>query len=261
MIWRLTKTQQAFLNITPAYRPTKLQMSVRYPSVIDWTPWPSLRDKLIIHHSANPRLDDLICEIGDSYVVPADLSELVACPQPVLGYIGVWDLIRAIDPDSIRPGTSSNSKPPGPSDPNFTETTAHEAWFEGFHDTYQTIISNIEQSDSNNININTTSSTTTLPAPTAKALFSSRALAMQAFKLLGMDQGAFRFCLDPAFFEKHPELYCADANLMACGVALRSDTLELFPAPQELDSAVIKTYGELSRCALAVVEASALAAA
>jgi len=93
------------------------------------------------------------------------------------------------------------------------------------------------------------------------ALFSSRALAMQAFKLLGMDQGAFRFCLDPAFFEKHPELYCADANLMACGVALRSDTLELFPAPQELDSAVIKTYGELSRCALAVVEASALAAA
>jgi len=75
-------------------------MSVAHPSIIDWIPWPELRDKLIIHHSANPRLDSLICDIGNSYVVPADLSLLIKYPQSVLGYLGVWDLVRAIAPEA-----------------------------------------------------------------------------------------------------------------------------------------------------------------
>lgn len=75
-------------------------MRVPHPSIIDWIPWPQLRDKLIIHHSANPCLDSIISDIGNSYVMPADLSLLIKCPQSVLGYVGVWDLVRAIAPEA-----------------------------------------------------------------------------------------------------------------------------------------------------------------
>ncbi|KAL2433465.1 hypothetical protein ABEF95_001462 [Exophiala dermatitidis] len=100
MVWRIYKTPDTYLKVVPSYRPTKLQMRVPHPSIIDWIPWPQLRDKVILHHSANPCLDSIICDIGNSYVMPADLSALIRCPQSVLGYVGVWDLVRAMAPEA-----------------------------------------------------------------------------------------------------------------------------------------------------------------
>lgn len=245
MVWRLTRTRHAFLNIVPSYRPTKLQMTVNYPSIIDWTPWPSLRDQIILRHSASPRLDDLICEIGDSYVVPADLSELVTCPQSVLGYVAVWDLVRAIDPTADRYFDTRSSQTTTGS------TSAHERLARGFNAFYN-VARNIEENDT---------SGDRLPAPNAKALFSKRPLALQAFRLLGMDRGAFCFCLDPAFFEKHPELYRSQEHLMASGVALKPDTREFFPKPHGLNFQVIQRYEEVSKYALDAANATILAVA
>ena len=246
MVWRLSKTVDSYLNIVPSYRPTKLQMSVQYPSIIDWTPWPSLRDKLIVHHSANPCLDDLICEIGNSYVVQADLSKLVMCPRPIHGYVNVWDIVRAIG--NYGPAATGMESPAGTE----TATMCGRQWLDAY---------NVDESFVDlNMDPDVVETVERLPAPDARTLFSSRSLATQAFKLLGMDRGAFHFCMDPKFFENHPELYSCDDNIIAHGVALRADSVTHFPAPKYLDSLTLKRYEELSKHALDVANASVLVA-
>lgn len=221
MAWRICKTPERYLRITPAYQPTKLQMSVPHPSIIDWIPWPQLRDKLILHHSANPRLDSLICDIGNSYVVQADLSRLIKCPEFVLGYLGVWDLVRAIAPEAT--GSPEHS----------AETEDDEQWTSSGFEVLSSNTSTFENSS--------------LPTRDAHTLFTSQELAMQAFKLLGMDKGAFNFRLDPAFFGRHPELYDNSSGLMATGVALRARDHVSISSPRDLEISVIGQYHEMSR--------------
>lgn len=36
--WRMKRTLDNWQNVAPQYRPTRLQMSVEHPSVIDWIP-------------------------------------------------------------------------------------------------------------------------------------------------------------------------------------------------------------------------------
>ncbi len=191
-----------------------------------------MRDKLILCHSANPCLDDIVCEIGNSYVVEGDLSQLVAGIRPMMGFVGVWDMVKAISPEA----TGSIS---GPSQ------SCAEVWnnaidpdFSSDGDSPQ---GSIEDSDEN------MDQTCVLPAPNVSALFNSKAFALQAFKLLGMDKGAVTFRLDPAFFEKHPELYDYKANLMAHGVPLRlPDRRRSVPVPRPLDSIILGRYRELT---------------
>ena len=229
MLWRIYKMPETYLKIVPAYQPTKLQMTVPHPSIIDWIPWPSLRDKLIIHHSGNPCLDNLICDIGNSYVVPSDLSILVKNPHPVVGYVGVWDLVRAIAPEATQPSEKSSSK-----GMNSYPSIAHLWNTTGVHCLADAM--DVEQFDDLH-----------LPAEDADTLFGSRSLALQAFKALGMSQGAFTFRLDPGFFERHPELYDGRSNLMAQGIALRPNQPAQMSAPQQLDLSVFGQYEEMSR--------------
>ncbi|KAI1613101.1 hypothetical protein EDD36DRAFT_465238 [Exophiala viscosa] len=216
MAWRICRTPDRYLKVSPAYQPTRLQMSVPYPSIIDWIPFPQLRDKLIMHHAANPCLDSIICDIGNSYVVPADLSLLIKCPQALLGYVGAWDLVRAIAPEA------TGSPEPSP-------TSEDRQW----HD-----------DDTTNA-----FGDLTLPAKDANTLFSSRELAAQAFKVLGVDNGAFNFRLDPAFFGRHPELYDNNSDLMALGVALRPGLGNQIPiiGPEDVKVSVVAQYQEMSR--------------
>lgn len=232
MAWRVTRGPHNYRAIVPAYRPTKLQMAVPYPSIIDWIPWPSLRDKLILRHAANPRLDDLICDIGVSYVVPADLSKLVHCPQPVVGYVGVWNLVRAIAPELVESHSGEVH-----AEPNHWSSSEKLAAFS----------KQATGTNSNSITIKDTSEGQDLPASDADALFSSKTLAWQAFKLLGMDKGAFTFYLDPAFYQRHPELYDENDNLMAQGIALQPSQHVPIRAPRQLDGSVLKEYQELFR--------------
>ena len=53
MTWRINPTAASYADLcstTPAWVPTKLQISVPHPPVIDWIPFPSMRDKLIHYH-------------------------------------------------------------------------------------------------------------------------------------------------------------------------------------------------------------------
>jgi hypothetical protein len=234
MTWRLRRTPESYLKIVAPYQPTKLQISTKYPSIIDWAPWPALRDKLILLHSTNPRLDTLICEIGNSYVVPADLSRLVQCDGLVWGYVGVWDLVRA-----IAPAATQSPRPESGIVQEFGEDAAP----------YMVNDSDAIQNAIDSVNLDTMAHAT-LPAPSAAALFSSRVLAVQAFKALGMDRGAFNFRMDPAFFERHPELFDANANIIASGVPLRPTGSIPMPMPRELDSSILGQYKEMSKYTL-----------
>lgn len=247
MTWKITKSHGAYLDITPAYRPTKLQATAYYPSVIDWIPWPSLRDSVITHHAANPNLDKLICEIGNAYVVPTDLSLLVSYDHSVLGHVGVWDLVRAINPSTACLDTTRFAN-------NLYD------YFNQNRRDYSTEIFGPDFDCFDEID-DMDEYTCRLPAIDENGLFSSRTLALQAFKLLGMDRGAFAFQLAPEFFEKHPELYDSTAGIMATGVRLRPNVQVKFPAPRELDSGVVAQYQALSSPPFSPPESTLLVAA
>jgi hypothetical protein len=227
--WRVTRTPEAYAKIIPAYRPTKLQITTPHPAIIDWIPWSSLRDKLIIYHSANPCLDNLICDIGNSYVVPTDLSKLVVGLPSVLGYLSVWDLVRAIAPDATSPGSDSS-------------TSARNFAYDS--EAMRSVIS--DEDDASAKDEVYFGNRPTLPAPDAHTLFSTKSLAIQAFKIIGMDKGAATFRLDPEFFGRHPELYDPQCDLMARGVPLKSSSHRSMPTPGDLNPSVVAQYKELA---------------
>lgn len=228
MAWRILRTPEAYMKITPNYRPSALQTSMAHPAIIDWLPWASLRDRMILFHSANPLLDSIICDIGNSYVVPVNLSHLVADLPAIDGFISVWDLVRAIAPDAVEVLGSGRS-------------SARVQCLDELIDEDE-----LDMEDSGMPSQGRPS----LPAPDTKTLFSTKSLAIQAFKLLGMDKGAATFQLDPAFFGRHPELYDPECNIMARGVGLAPDSHYSIPIPKELDTSVVAQYRELTKWSL-----------
>lgn len=190
-------------------------------------PWPSMRDKLILYHAANPRLDEVICDIGNNYVMECDSSKLVDNMQPTRVIIGVVDLVHSIAPTATSDPNQDDLRTRS-FDPDFSADGSSPG-------------SSIEDTDgAPDINCS-------LPAPNVDALFASKAFALQAFKALGCDKGANRFRLDPEFFRMHPELYEPAENLMGNGVIrLRPPNSKSISPPRALDSAALGQYRELS---------------
>lgn len=229
MEWRVNPIPKNLFKVPPYYRPTKLQLSVSYPAVIDWMPWPSIRDALITYHSANPKLDDLIFEIASSYVMEIDLSKLVSGFSSTPGYVSVWDLVQAISPE-----TTCVNIPPA---------TRFSAWDCSIQNNMS-----VEKAfdDPRNEMDDSPQPESSLPAPSARALFHSKRLALQAFKLLGMDNGPHQFRLGPDFFAKYPELYDPNANIMASGVFLHPDRRWSLSHPRSLDTSMLARYREVT---------------
>ncbi|KIW34799.1 uncharacterized protein PV07_01554 [Cladophialophora immunda] len=230
MAWRLNPTPEMYAAIDPSLRPTKLQMAVHHPAIIDWIPYATLRDKLVIYHSADPHLDDLICEIGNSYVMEIDLAQLITGIPPTRGYVGVWDLVRSIAPEATSSSDATNLFQPD------------------FENSPETIDDFDEEEEPN-------SGAGSLPAPNASVLFGSKLHALKAFKLIGMHKGVGNFLLDPHFFDRHPELFDPTVNIIARGVPLRPGDRKFISAPQPLDSGVLGRYKELSSWSLSLSSA------
>lgn len=224
--WRLNPTVKEYESLGSSYMPSRIQISTPHPTIIDWVPWPALRDKLILCHSASPQIDDIICDIGNSFVAEADLSELVSGFKPVIGYVGVWDLIAAISPDTTvrSDGVSTGSSSTG--------------WGDTF-EAYESEIDEIPRYDFPGLSF-----TFNLPAPSVAALFNSKSYALQAFRKMNMDKGSLFFKLDPLFFERHPELYDCKTNLMAQGMPLRPQDRSFLPGCIPLDKVTLGKYRE-----------------
>ncbi|KAL1619779.1 hypothetical protein SLS54_006375 [Diplodia seriata] len=98
--WQLHPTRDMYARVHPKYRPSALQVTESYPTFIDWCPFHALRDKLILMHAANTRIDEIVLDIASHYCVEVDLSKLVrTVPRPTPGYVRLWDIIQAMGDD------------------------------------------------------------------------------------------------------------------------------------------------------------------
>ncbi|KAG9251795.1 pyridoxal phosphate-dependent transferase [Emericellopsis atlantica] len=188
--WQLYPSSSTFEKLHPRYRPIKAQLENAHPLIIDWIPFPSVRDRLIQLHSANPHIDQIFCDAVTGYVVEALMSDLVLGAEPVQVYVRVTDLINTMASD-----TADND-----------ETVA------------------------------------VLPAPDVATLFSSPAYARAAFNKLNMDRGAGYYKIDPAFFEKYPELYDQASELTAAGTPLKPTFQKILTYPKPLSHSTVETY-------------------
>lgn len=91
--WKLHPSTTTFEKLHERYRPTDIQLRDQYPQVIDWIPFPSIRNGLIKFHAANPQIDQIFCDAVSFYVVEALMSNLVLGAPPVEVYVRVTDLI------------------------------------------------------------------------------------------------------------------------------------------------------------------------
>ncbi|KAI8659229.1 hypothetical protein LRP88_05796 [Fusarium phalaenopsidis] len=98
LLWQMDRSRHVYSRLHASYRPSALQLLEEYPSIIDWCPFPTVRDKLILLHSANPCLDQIICDIATAYVVEVDAGRLLL-GHSGQGYIRVWDLVCALEGD------------------------------------------------------------------------------------------------------------------------------------------------------------------
>ncbi|KAF4445846.1 hypothetical protein F53441_10492 [Fusarium austroafricanum] len=188
--WQLYPSSATFNKLHPRYRPTKAQLENPHPGIIDWIPFPSIRDRLIQLHSANPHIDQIFCDAVTGYVVEALMSEIVLGAPQITVYVRVTDLIN-----TMSSGTSEGE--------------------------------------------NTLAA---LPAPDISTLFSSPAYARAAFNKLNMDKGAGYYKIDPAFFEKYPELWDQASDLTATGMPLKPKYQKILTYPKPLDPSTVETY-------------------
>ncbi|KAE8423000.1 hypothetical protein BDV36DRAFT_175001 [Aspergillus pseudocaelatus] len=220
-MWQLNPTRELYMQLPMRYRPSALQLSESYPPIIDWCPFPSIRDRLIMLHAANSNIDQIICDIATAYVIETDISTIIQLDRPTFGYIRVWDLIQAMDEPTDC--LSSNA-------PESFATTNLAA--------YQAEISSIEQE--------TDFQEVSLPAPSMEALFQTDKYARLAFKELRMDDGVARFKLDPLLFEKYPELYEPGDTIVATGLAVRPAHLTSIPTPRAVEQSTLRIYNNFA---------------
>ncbi|RSL79989.1 hypothetical protein CEP51_006906 [Fusarium floridanum] len=188
--WQLFPSVATYNKLHPRYQPTPVQLQHQHPLVIDWIPFPALRDQLVQHHSANPDIDQIFCDAVTGYVVETPMATLVQGAPLATAYIRVTDLITAMD-------------------------------------------ANIPMNDSE---------IATLPAPNVATLFSSPAYARAAFRKLNMDKGAGYYKIDPAFFQKYPELRPGSGDLVAMGIPLKPKQQNILTYPKPLDPTTVQTY-------------------
>lgn len=95
--WQLFPSPGTYERLHERYRPTQMQLQCpSHPLVIDWIPFPSIRDRLIQLHAANPNIDQIFCDAVSGYVVEATMSRLILGAPDVQVYIRVTDLVTTM---------------------------------------------------------------------------------------------------------------------------------------------------------------------
>jgi len=98
LIWRVHPTNETYNNLPKDYKPTDLQLSVPHSAVIDWIPYSSLRDRIIMFYNSSAALDRLLCDMLNSYVIEvSDLAQILPHAPRGRAYFGVWNIYSAID--------------------------------------------------------------------------------------------------------------------------------------------------------------------
>lgn len=115
--WQLYPCPELLNRVEQQYRPTVLQLQHEHPAIIDWIPFPTVRDRLILRHSANSQIDQIFCDVVSSYVVEASMADLVLGAPTTKVYVRVTDIAIAaadaenkeIDPAVVLPASDISS--------------------------------------------------------------------------------------------------------------------------------------------------------
>lgn len=242
--YRINPTAQNYFRIVENYRPTRLQMSVSYPCIIDWMPWPSMRDRLILYHSTNPQLDQVVVDVGCGFCVQVDLSEFVAGIEPVIGHLRVWDLVTAMAPPTP-PKRVINED--GLLDDTAVQALSGDDNEVPWVDPLQDMPGDEDRACD-------------LPAASAEVLFESRSFALRAFKkLIKVGERMLEFNMIPSFFENYPELFDSSNNYMAYGPRLQPRVpYDPVKSPPEADHESMLRYVRLTRLAMKAISEKSL---
>ena len=213
--WRLAPSTETYTAIPACLRPTPLQIAVPHPAVIDWCIFPFLRDKMIQYHSSDPALDQICGDIGEAYVVQADLSDLVVDAGPLAVNFSVLDVIYAYESSTEWSPTSDHDHDDHSYHSSSSATSAKGARPQPTHKT--------------------------LPAPNLHALLHSREYIAALYSHLNFRQPGDHFLLDKSLFVKYPHLY-EPSPLIDQSLPLRSANGVKWGHPLPLDSIALSCY-------------------
>lgn len=65
--WQITRTSEAFDDIPETNTPTPVQIALPHPSIIDWVPFASLRNTLVLSEGYD--LDQVFCDMTEAFVL------------------------------------------------------------------------------------------------------------------------------------------------------------------------------------------------
>lgn len=245
IVWRLTACPALYSGLSSRLRPTIKQLTAIHPAIIDWVPFPSVRDGLITYHSANPMLDAVICDIGAAYALEGDLSKIIAGMPPTMGHIRLLDLIRVLSNDDGSGSSTGSGGDSGTDETAGLDVADHEYEYSRGHRRPKSPRS------PNTTGTTTTTSPASPPpqlAPDVETLFTSPVYAHHAFKAFRGDHGAYTFRLTGSFFEKYPEMYDPRDDVVARGVLVRPPAAHAaLQAPTQLDTETFRKYQQLAR--------------
>ncbi|KAH7010484.1 hypothetical protein EDB80DRAFT_714937 [Ilyonectria destructans] len=94
--WQIYPSLSTFGRLHERFRPTDIQATNQHPRAIDWIAFPSVRDRLIQLHAANPQIDQIFCDVVNSYVVEAKMSDLIQGAPALDVYVRVTDLVSGM---------------------------------------------------------------------------------------------------------------------------------------------------------------------
>ncbi|KAK6380738.1 hypothetical protein LTS17_004938 [Exophiala oligosperma] len=103
--WQISQTSEALEDIPETNTPTPVQRALPHPSIIDWIPFASIRNRLIISDGYD--IDQVFCDMTEAFV----LQKEAATQEGAVMYKSVIGLLRAalVSAGSSSPSPSSSS--------------------------------------------------------------------------------------------------------------------------------------------------------
>lgn len=85
--WRVMPTYENYMAVQPQFRPTKLQMTQFHWPIVDWFPFPNVRDRMI-EHAGEFDLTDVLLASMNAHCMEVDVSEPYWDPAQYQGVEG-----------------------------------------------------------------------------------------------------------------------------------------------------------------------------
>lgn len=194
LCWRLCQGLVPSTLLPPNYEPSELQLATSHSILIDWIAFSPLRDRLIQHFNRSPMLDQIFIEIMEHAVIEvADISTILANVQSGPGFLGVWNLYHAIASSNVDIRMDAIC---GQHSLELRDTS-----FYGLLQVYKLPLPDTSKicqkqcSEQGNWE----------PVPLVQ-LLSSAPLAQKLYHHLNLHAAHESWRIDPAFFEKYPQL-------------------------------------------------------